>query len=275
MKTTKLQLLILIGLLFNIACYSQTLSGRVLEVGTKKPIAYANIGIPGKNIGTVSDSLGYFSIKYNESNKNDTLKFSCIGYKSINLNPNVLTGKSNNEVLMDKMIYKLQEVVVKPLPKSKIKVIGKTGYSRIMAIGKKCTQPGSEIGVLFRNKQPLSIQKVNLYCSSDCKDEVLFRINISDEKDGQPDKSILKKPIILKYRFRKGDNFFDLSEYNIVVSKDFFLSYELISLPKGSYGPQFGVSLLGTKGLWRYTSQANWGKLPASISFSISVIKLK
>lgn len=275
MIKSKFYLLILLISLLNIACYSQTLSGRVLEVGTKKPIAYVNIGIPGKNIGSVSDSLGYFSIKYNESNKNDTLKFSCIGYKSINLNPNVLTGKSNNEVLLDKMIYKLQEVVVKPLPKSKIKVLGKTGYSRIMAIGKKCTQPGSEIGVLFRNKQPLSIQKVNLYCASDCKDEVLFRINITDGKDGQPDKSILKKPIILNYRFKKGDNFFDLSEYNIVVSKDFFLSYELISLPKGSYGPQFGLSLLGTKSLWRYTSQANWGKFPASISFSINVIKLK
>ena len=275
MKMTKLQQLILFFLLFNIACYSQTLSGRVLEVGTKKPISYVNIGILGKNIGTVSDSLGYFTLKYNESNKNDTLKFSCIGYESINLNPAYLIGKSNDEVLMNKIIYKLQEVVVKPLPKSKIKVLGKTGYSRIMAIGKKCTQPGSEIGVLFRNKQPLSIQKANLYCSSDCKEEVLFRINISDEKDGRPDNSILKKPIILKYRFKKGDNFFDLSDYNIVALKDFILTYELISLPKGSYGPQFGLSLLGTKSLWRYTSQANWGKFPASISFSISIIKLK
>ena len=275
MKTIKLQLLILSILLFNIASYSQTISGRVLEVGTKKPIAYVNIGIPGKNIGTVSDSSGYFTIKNKESNINDTLKFSCIGYESINLNTNVLTGKSNYEVLMDKMIYKLQEVVVKPLPKSKIKVLGKTGYSRIMQIGSKCTQPGSEIGVLFRNKQTLSIQKVNLYCSSDCKDEVLFRINMGDEKDGQPSKSILKKPIILKYRFKKGDNFFDLSEYNIVVSEDFFLSYELISLLKDRYGPQFGVSILGTKSLWRYTSQANWGKFPASISFSLNIIKLK
>jgi len=274
MKITKLHLVILPVLLFNIACYSQTLSGRVLEVGTKKPIAYVNIGIPGKNIGTVSDSLGYFSLKYSESNKNDTLKFSCIGYESINLKPTDLIGKSNDEVLMDKMIYKLQEVVVKPLQKSKIKVIGKTGYSRIMAIGRKCTQPGSEIGVLFRNKQSLRIQKVNLYCASDCEEDVLFRINLSEEKNGQPDKSILKKPIILKSRFTKGDNFFDLSEYNIVVSEDFFLSYELISLPKGSYGPQFGLSLLGTKSLWRYTSQANWGKFPASISFSINVIKL-
>jgi hypothetical protein len=270
----KVFLFILVGLLFNLTCYSQTLSGRVLEVGTKKPIAYVNIGILGKNIGTVSDSLGYFAVKYNESNKNDTLKFSCIGYESIILKPAYLIGKLNDEVMMDKMIYQLQEVVVKPLNKSRIKILGKTGYSRIMAIGKKCTQPGSEIGVLFRNKQSMNIQKVNLYCSSDCKEEVLFRINISDEKEGRPDQSILKKPIIFKYRFKKGDNFFDLSEYNIIVSKNFVLTYELLSLPKGSYGPQFGLSILGTKSLWRYTSQAKWGKFPASISFSISVIKL-
>ena len=108
----------------------------------------------------------------------------------------------------------------------------------------------------------------------DCKDEVLFRINISDGKVDRPDNSLLKKPIIFKYRFKKGDNFFDLSEYNVEVSKDFFLSYELISLPKGSRGPQFGASLFGTKSLFRYTSQASWGKFPASISFSATVRKL-
>lgn len=272
---TKLNLLLLFVFLTNLVSYAQTISGRVLEADTKKPIFYVNIGILGKNTGTVSDSLGYFSITCKDANKNDTLKFSCIGFKSRNFKPIDLIGKSHNEISMEKLIYTLQEVVVKPLSKREIKVMGKTGSSKFMAIGTKCTQPGSEIGVQFKNKEPLRIQKVNLYCSMDCKDEVLFRINISDGKVDGPDNSLLKKPMIFRYRFKQGDNFFDLSEYNVEVSKDFFLSYELISLPKGSRGPQFGTSIFGSKSLFRYTSQASWSKFPANISFSTTVRKLR
>lgn len=273
----KLNLLLFLIFLTNLVSYAQTLTGRVLEADTKKPISYVNIGILGKNTGTVSDSLGNFSITYKDANKNDTLKFSCIGFESRILKPTDLIGKSHNEISMEKIIYTLKEVVVKPLSKREIKVLGKTGYSKFMGLGSKCTRPGASIGVLLKNKGPLRIQKVNLICSSDCKDEVLFRINLSDGETDRPDNSLLKKPIIFKYRFKKGNNFFDLTEYNIEASKDFYLSYELISLPKGSYGPQFGVSFLGPKCYWRTTSQATWDQLPKNfcISFSATVRKLR
>lgn len=273
--TTRLTLVLIFVFLTRFISSAQTLSGRILEAKTQKPIPYVNIGIPGKNIGTVSDSLGNFSIAYKDSNIHDTLKVSCIGYKSRNLIFADLIKKSNAEILMNKMTYTLHEVVIKPGSKSRIRILGNTSYSKFMAIGSKCSNPGSEIGVLYKNKQSTRIEKVNLQCTANYNTEVLFRINIYNGDSGRPTSNLLKEPIILKYRFKKGDNIFDLSDYNIEVSNDFFISYETISIPKGSSVPQFGASLFGSKSFWRYTSQANWDKFPGSISFSVTARELR
>jgi len=269
--TTRLTLVLIFVFLTRFINSAQTLSGRIMEAETKKPIPYVNIGIPGKNIGTVSDSLGNFSIAYKDSNIHDTLKVSCIGYESRNLIFADLIKKSNAEIPMNKIIYTLHEVVIKPSSKSKIKVLGNTSYSKFLSTGSKCSNPGSEIGVLYKNKQTIRIEKVNLQCVANNNSETLFRINIYNGESGRPTNNLLKEPIILKYRFKKGDNIFDLSDYNIEVLNDFFLSYETISIPNSGFAPQFGASLFGPKSLWRYTSQANWDKFPGSISFSVTV----
>ncbi len=267
----KINLLYLFIFITNFVGSAQILSGRILDAETKKPISYVNIGIPGSNIGTVSDSLGYFSFTYKDSKLNDTLRISCIGYESKNINHADFIGKSNAEIFMNKIIYTLHEVVIKPGSKSRIKVLGKTSYSKFMAIGSKCSRPGSEIGVLYKNKQPLRIEKVNLQCTADYNAEVFFRINIYDGESGRPVNNILKEPITLRHCFKKGDNVFDLSDYNIEVSNDFFISYETISIPNGGFAPQFGASFFGEgKSFYRYTSQAYWGKFPGCISFSVT-----
>lgn len=42
---------------------------------------FANIGITGKNIGTVSATAGWFKIELNSKSDKDTLCISCIGYE--------------------------------------------------------------------------------------------------------------------------------------------------------------------------------------------------
>ncbi len=269
--TIRLTLLYFFVFLTSFISNAQTLSGKILETETKKPIPYVNIEIPGKDIGTVSDSLGNFAIAYKDSNIHDTLKVSCIGYESRNFILTDLIRKTNIEIPMNKIIYTLHEVVINPGSKNKIRVLGNTSYSKFMSTGSKCSNSGSEIGVLYKNKQPIRVAKVNLQCITSNNSEVLFRINIFNGESGRPTNNLLKKPIILKYRFKKGDNIFDLSDYNIEISNDFFISYETISIPNGGFAPQFGCSLFGPKSLWRYTSQAYWDKFPGSVSFSVTV----
>ena len=73
----------LITLLFSTsAVFSQTISGTVVDLSSKQALAYVNIGIIGKGIGTVSDINGKFSINLDDSLNSQTLKFSYIGYTS-------------------------------------------------------------------------------------------------------------------------------------------------------------------------------------------------
>jgi len=62
--------------------FGQTYKGKVLSGETKSGIGFVNIGIIGKNVGTVADKLGYFSIVLDDIYNNDSVRFSMIGYES-------------------------------------------------------------------------------------------------------------------------------------------------------------------------------------------------
>lgn len=51
--------------------------GAIVEGDSLKALPLVHVNIKGKNVGTISDVYGYFSIVANAS---DTLEFSCIGY---------------------------------------------------------------------------------------------------------------------------------------------------------------------------------------------------
>ena len=82
-KTKLSSITIVLCLLLTSYCYSQTIHGTVQNTTTKSPIGYVNIGIIGKNIGTVSDEKGNFVIELNDKYDKDSLKFSMIGFKNL------------------------------------------------------------------------------------------------------------------------------------------------------------------------------------------------
>ncbi len=59
---------------------AQFISGKVLDASTQQPLPYVNIGVLNKNLGTVSDEYGGFSLKLNPELLLDTLRFSMIGF---------------------------------------------------------------------------------------------------------------------------------------------------------------------------------------------------
>jgi len=72
-------------LLITLNSYSQEkiIKGVIKDAESKFFLQYANIGISNKNIGTVSNFDGKFSLKLNESiNENDLVTFSYVGYQT-------------------------------------------------------------------------------------------------------------------------------------------------------------------------------------------------
>jgi hypothetical protein len=57
-------------------------NGIVIDEKSKNPIAYATVHLIGKNIGTVTNEKGLFSIYVADTLTNSAINFSCIGYTS-------------------------------------------------------------------------------------------------------------------------------------------------------------------------------------------------
>jgi hypothetical protein len=85
----------------------QTIHGRVLSSKTDSAISYVNIGIVGKNIGTVSDESGKFILKFERIDKDDSLRFSMVGYKSRTVQLSSFRDDTSKTVFLDPVLYNL------------------------------------------------------------------------------------------------------------------------------------------------------------------------
>lgn len=109
----KIVLSVFVILLFSILpfiSFSQSyIKGKITAADDKKPIQFANIVIPGTEIGTMSDEEGKFYLEYPDSlKKNYDLLISAIGYKRFR-QPLSLLPKNLNVSLEDSL-FLLEEV---------------------------------------------------------------------------------------------------------------------------------------------------------------------
>ncbi len=97
------------------------LKGKVLDKSDKKPIPFANILIKGKNVGTISNLDGNFTLKIPSGCIRDSLVVSFIGYKTETLN--VSTLNTDQIIAIEPVSTQLNEVIVKHFdPKLLIKM---------------------------------------------------------------------------------------------------------------------------------------------------------
>ncbi len=101
--------------------YQITIKGRVIDLITEKPLAYANISIFGKSIGTVTNDDGEFIFKFPAKYLRSNLAISFVGYKNAMVPISELSPDANIFYLKPATIN-LKEVVIRYVePKSLIR----------------------------------------------------------------------------------------------------------------------------------------------------------
>src|SRR5437868_4967548 len=76
------RILILFVLLIRYLSGAQTMcTGYVIDSISNSPIEFANVGIVGKNLGTVTDEQGKFTLRIPDSLQQEPVKISMVGYK--------------------------------------------------------------------------------------------------------------------------------------------------------------------------------------------------
>ncbi|MEE4256025.1 MAG: carboxypeptidase-like regulatory domain-containing protein [Bacteroidales bacterium] len=264
---------VLLILLFSVlhSTFSQTYSGKVLEMGSKEPVAYANIGIVDKNIGTVSDANGYFDIELTSQDDKDTLRISCIGYMDkyflIRDFKNEFSAGDEIRIELTSIAYNLDEVLIRP-QKTRPYILGYLCDSN-SAYGNAfySSELGTEMGVVMklpRKKEQAYLKSFRFYVGEFTFDTFPVRLNIYDLKDGIPDKNILKEPVFIEIE-SAGEYVLDLNRQNITVYGDFFVSLEYYRIPDNAEG-KLVFCAVHSKGrekgnsYFRWTSQGNWQK---------------
>jgi hypothetical protein len=91
---------------------SQTILGRVEDVETGAPLAFASVGFAENAVGTISNEKGFFQLHYPASLQTEKLTVSFIGYESFSIIP---THSSDTIIVKLKPVtLELHEVVVRP-----------------------------------------------------------------------------------------------------------------------------------------------------------------
>jgi hypothetical protein len=92
--------------------FCQSFKGMVLKDETREGIGFVNVGIIGKNVGTVTDQLGNFNLVIDKRYDNDSLRFSLIGYEPKSYLVKDFRENSVKEILLKPKLYNLNEVTV-------------------------------------------------------------------------------------------------------------------------------------------------------------------
>ena len=234
----------------------------------QKPIQYANIGILNKQIGTVLNQNGEYFLNVDNSMNLDTLKISCLGYKSIEKVINNI--KDNNfNISLENYSEKLEEVVIKS-NKLKTYTEGKdktdTKTEIFFAIkNRKILNLGSEIGRKFSlgRKKPSLLKEFKFFIKQNNFEQVKFRINVYSILNNKPNQKLNEENIIVGVENKNaGWITTDLSQYNIRTQEDIIIAVEWIDCSK--VGDKLSLPIcipsFSSTHYYKFATQDKWQK---------------
>lgn len=264
-------LLIISIALFNHLANGQWLKGQIVELDAGLPIAYARLAILHQNKGVVSDSNGYFRIDLTHLSENDTLMVSAIGFEKIKFLIAhcriYFLPQVNLRLELSPESKERQEVVVMA-GKYKILATGNNVKSTMMIAGFQSKSIGAEMGTVLRynKKKKGLITKLHFNIVGNPSDTVKFRTNIYAFENDLPGRSLLNDPIYFHGIPPKGGIEIDVTEWNIYVKNDCFVSIELIE-NIGMDGIFFKSAFLRSKSYVRDAPEGVWNKALADLGF--------
>jgi pimeloyl-ACP methyl ester carboxylesterase len=249
---------------------SHVIRGRVFDAKDKAPLAYVNVGIPGKNRGTVTRPDGSFTLAIDPNMNEDSVQFSIAGYQS-----RTIMIHQPLTVFLNEKLTELKEVVVTSRA-PKTRRLGNTTTARSVSVGFPMRFLGAELGVRIRlGKRPVLLKAFNFNISSSRVDTALFRLNIYGFDKGTPSGYKLQQNILVPVGKAAGARMIDISAYHLITSGDILVTLELIE--GASSGPEPGALFLSAgffnSPTWRRpTSQATWKKAAGiGVGFNIVV----
>lgn len=252
---------------------SVDIQGVLMDSATQKPVPYANIGIAEKNLGTVSDENGCFSLAVPDSLAKHDLTISRIGYQKTAIAINSF-GKLADTLSLVPETYELQEVTIS-VGKMREKKAGHAGGMMIQ-FQESGKHLGYEIGTILKlsKKKPSLLKDFNFNAITYGRiDYALMRLNVYSVEDDKFT-NVLKENIYITLtdNLSERERYINLLPYNIVVQGDIAVTLELVKVHYASepsaetFNYADGIGYDGTflnNMCGRDASQGAWEKISA------------
>ena len=183
-------------------CHSRT----VLSESTGEPVIYASVGVINRNLGTVADTAGNFSLQILPEFVNDSIRISSIGYVAKTFAVKDIKSIPDT-IFLSEDVRMLSEVVVKP-QRVKHKTAGRKGAGGFIYIeveGYKAAGQGLATPLKVKGRAWLKELGFTIVTENRPLSEMKFRINIYRKED---DQYILQNfnPIFFDYDKSQLDN---------------------------------------------------------------------
>ncbi|QNK77757.1 carboxypeptidase-like regulatory domain-containing protein [Winogradskyella undariae] len=255
--------ILILFLIFSSFSYSQKTSfeGKVFDKQTKQPLTYCNIGIINKNLGTLSNVKGEFVIDLTKISTSDTIIFSYLGYKSLNIKLNDLINRKDSIFLKSNSMV-LNEVTLESYNFSKKMTLGFEFRHPRVSFFFYDFKSGSEVCRYFKNDKTILVEKLIFQVNENELKNLKLRVNFYDVVNGKPNEKLNIEDIYIETKHHQGRLKFNLKDNNIILDSDFFISLEAIDVKgNGEFlfgGEWYGVSSEGGKTYSRKSSFAKW-----------------
>lgn len=244
------------AMLCSLYCYSRT----VVSKSTREPIIYANVGVINRNLGTVTDTLGNFSLNIPKEYITDTIMISCVGFipqkfavKDIKNIPDTIL------LAVDTII--LSEVVVKP-QRIKHKTAGRKGSGGFIFIEvEKDRAAGQGLATPLKVKNRAWLKEIGFTIVTEANylSHMKFRVNFY-RKENNSFEQMNIPPVYFDYdksQLKDGTFSYAFPEEIMLEYGEYYIELEFLENFPTEYFAMKTRPLTG-KTRFRYASQSDW-----------------
>lgn len=237
----------------------------VVSQATGEPIVYASVGIVNRNLGTVTDSLGRFSLSVPAEFAGDSLRISSVGYVSQTFAVKDFKNVPDT-IRLDDDVVALREVVVKPhtIKQRTAGRKGTGGFIYIEVEGYKAAGQGLAVPLEVKKRAWLKelgfTVEVDRYTLSRMK----FRVNVYVKEAGAYISLPGVKPVYFDYsREQLVDGRFavEFPEEVMLEKGEYYVELEFLENFKNELFVMKSKPMTG-RTRYRYASQSDWETMP-------------
>jgi len=211
------------------------ITGKVKDQTTQEPLAYVQIGIPNKKIGTLSNEAGQFTIKSEYLEKGDTIICAYLGYQAQEFVLDDSLIGTDLVILLEGKAIALPMTTISSRTLGAVKSIGypKTKGKKKLTGWMNFPPNGNyfeigERGTTIALDEEVLVKSVSFHLAKTDYDSLLFRVHFYDFKDGEIGMELTKSNVYAYTEAKKGWVKFDLEKFPIILKNEVLVTIEWV-----------------------------------------------